>query len=152
MAIYSGAEAYTPSSKCEGLAIWISSEKKEPWDAIFHAGNPFLPLRCGLRFLLSEMRANSFCEKLKKKLAPQPYMYLTLLGVAPAYQGKGLASALVKPMLKRFDDEELPAYLETQNLKNVEMYRHFGFETVYEGLYPGTPTPLFAMLRIPKRG
>jgi GNAT superfamily N-acetyltransferase len=150
MAIFSGAEAYTTSPECEGLALWVSSDMKEPWNAYIHAGNPFLPLRCGLRYILGEMRINRFCEKLKKKLAPKPYKYLALLGVDPVYQGKGLASVLLKPMLKRFDEEGLPTYLETQNLKNVGMYSHFGFEKVYEGIFPGTPTPLFAMLRKPK--
>jgi ribosomal protein S18 acetylase RimI-like enzyme len=147
MAIYSGAEAYTTSSECESLAIWVPSEKKEPWDAFLHAGNPFLPLRCGLRYIWGDWRANHFCEKLKKKHAPKQYMYLAVLSVDPPHQSKGLGSTLVKPMLKRLDDSGLTCWVETQNTKNVKMYQHFGFELVYEGIFPGTPTPLFAMLR-----
>jgi len=149
MAVVGGYEAYTTSERYEGIAVWQSSENKEPWNVIFRSGNPFLSLRCGLRFILGEMRINRFCIRLKNKLVSSPYMYLALLGVDPSFQGKGIASALVKPMLRRLDDSGLPCYLETQNTMNVQIYQHFGFKTVYEGIFPGTPTPLYAMLRKP---
>jgi ribosomal protein S18 acetylase RimI-like enzyme len=149
MAVAGGSEGYTTSDRFEGVAIWRSSLMKESWSTIFHAGNPFLPLRCGLRYILGEMRINQFCVKLRNRLVSGPYMYLALLAVDPSFQGKGFASSLVKPMLKRLDDSALPCYLETQNSKNVQMYQHFGFKTVYEGIYPGIPTPLYAMLRKP---
>jgi GNAT superfamily N-acetyltransferase len=152
-ALYEGAEGYTTSPACEGVAIWSNPEnKRHSLGSFFHSGNPFLPLRCGFRYISIEMRVNSFCEKIKKTYAPKSHMYLALLAVNPVHQKKGIASALVKPMLDRCDREGLPCYLETQNAKNVSMYNHFGFKTVYEGIFPGTPTPLFAMLRKPDRG
>ena len=55
----------------------------------------------------------------------------------PAQQGKGFASALLKPMLARLDEENMACYLETQNMKNVAMYQHFGFKLVHETRVPG---------------
>jgi ribosomal protein S18 acetylase RimI-like enzyme len=147
--LYSGSEAYATSEQCEGIAIWHASERKEPWDLIFHCGNPFLPLRCGFRFVWADMRANNLCKKLRDKLAPRPHMYLVALGVDPSHQAQGLASALIKPMLKRLDQSGTACVLETQNAKNVGMYRYFGFETVYQGIFPGSQSPLFMMIRNP---
>jgi GNAT superfamily N-acetyltransferase len=152
-ALYEGAEGYTTSRACEGVAIWSNPEKKLHSPGSFlHSGNPFLPLRCGFRYVITEMRLNNFCDKIKKQYAPKSHLYLALLAVDPVHQKKGIASALVKPLLKECDLEGLPCYLETQNENNVAMYNHFGFEKVYQGIFPGTPTPLFVMLRKPNHG
>jgi ribosomal protein S18 acetylase RimI-like enzyme len=144
------AEVYMTSSNCEGIAVWLYSKKKEPFGQILRGGNPFLPLRCGLRYVYREMAANAFCQNIRKKYAPPRHMYLALLAVNPVSQGKGYSSALVKPMLQRLDEEKVPCYLETQNMKNVSLYRHFGFEVVNQALFPNTPYPIYAMLRQPK--
>jgi GNAT superfamily N-acetyltransferase len=152
-ALYEGAEGYTTSPECEGVAVWSNPEtKRHSLSSFLYSGNPFLPLRCGFRYILTEMRVNSFCEKIKKMYAPQSHLYLALLAVDPVHQKKGIARALVSPVLEKCDREGLPCYLETQNEKNVSMYNHFGFEKFYEGIFPGTPSPLFAMLRKPKQG
>jgi ribosomal protein S18 acetylase RimI-like enzyme len=140
-------EGYAISSACEGVAVWQDSAKKEPFWQILRGGNPFLPLRCGWQFAWREIAMNRFCEKIKKAHAPASHMYLALLAVAPEHHGKGYASALIIPMLKRLDEERLACYLETQNQKNVTMYQHFGFQLVKESIVPGIGLPIYAMLR-----
>jgi ribosomal protein S18 acetylase RimI-like enzyme len=146
--VFGKGEAYTTSSQCEGVAIWAHSEQKIPFWVTIRA-NPFLPLRCGWRCVSHYMKANRITLEIKKQYAPPRHMYLALLAVDPAYQGKGHASALLKPMLARLDQEHLPAYLETQNMKNVAMYQHFGFKLVYETVLPKTTLPIYCMLREP---
>lgn len=139
-------EAYTTSLECEGVALWSHSDHKMPFWAAFTA-NPFPSLRCGWRFISRQVEANHVAVDIKKKYAPARHIYLSLLAVDPSHQGKGFASALLKPMLKRLDENSMPAYLETQNMKNVKMYEHFGFKLVYEtALYDGN-YPIYAMLR-----
>ncbi len=139
-------EAYTTSERCEGIALWAYSENKIPYWATFRV-NPFPSLRCGWRFVTGQLETNRIATEIKKKYAPAKHMYLSLLAVDPAYQGKGFASALLKPMLKRIDESHLAVYLETQNMKNVEMYQHFGFNLVnHTELFDGC-CHLYAMLR-----
>jgi GNAT superfamily N-acetyltransferase len=88
-----------------------------------------------------------FANKIKKQYAPSPHKYLALLAVEPSQQGKGFASQLLKPILEKLDRQRLPCYLETQNLKNVNMYRHFGFDLVYETTLPCTSLPMYVMVR-----
>ena len=142
-----GAEAYATSPEFEGIAIWMPSGTKQPLSMMLQAGNPRLPLRCGWRYFLRDAAMLRQCEKLRRKYAPPRHLYLGLLAVAPEHQGKGYASALLKPMLKKLDEEKMACYLETQNLKNVAMYRHFGFTQVQQTCLPGSDIPFYLMLR-----
>lgn len=64
-----------------------------------------------------------------ERAAPtRPYYYLSVLAVAPRFQGQGIGSALLAPMLERCDAERMPAYLETDTEINVQFYRKHGFD------------------------
>lgn len=147
VAVLGGSEAYATSADCEGVAIWMPARTKQSMSTLIQAGYPLLPLRCGWRYLLRDSRTMSLCEKLRKKYAPPKHYYLNTLAVTPGAQGKGLARALLEPMLERLDLADTPCYVETQNMKNVEMYKHFGFRLVHETIIPGTEHPLYMMLR-----
>ena len=147
MAAMGGAEAYTTSAVCEGVAVWMPAGAKQSIVMLLRAGYPSLPLRCGWRYLLLDSRSMTLSEKLRKKYAPARHCHLSLLGVDPEHQGKGFASALLKPILARLDEEKMACCVETQNMKNVNMYCHFGFNLVHQTRIPGSDYPLFLMLR-----
>ncbi len=69
-------------------------------------------------------------EEVHTRLMPQPHWYLSVLGVAPACQGQGLGSALLKPVLEKADATNMPCYLEAVTEKNVAFYQKRGFEVV----------------------
>ena len=138
---------FTTSPECEGVAIWEDTRQKWPLNAIFHARNPLLSLRCGVLVILRLLVAERHIAKIKKQYAPETHLYLALLAVRPESQGKGFASILVGPMLTYADKENLPCYLETQNTKNVSLYEHFGFKVVYNNVLPHTTVPFYGMLR-----
>jgi ribosomal protein S18 acetylase RimI-like enzyme len=142
-----GDEAYATSPDCEGVAIWVDSQAKPSCLAPLRSGNPLLIFRCGWRYIYEETRIDRQCDKIRKKLAPSRHWYLAWLAVAPEHQGKGYASTLLKPVLRRVDKQHLPAYVETQNKKNVALYRHFGFELKQEIRVPRVSLPMYAMLR-----
>jgi ribosomal protein S18 acetylase RimI-like enzyme len=146
MSIAGKSELYTTSNHCEGLAIWHDSRVGEPFAAAF-AGNPLIVFRFGLRFIFRTIRVSRFSYDIKRRFAPEPHMYLAWLAVHPDFQGRGYANTLLKSMFQKLDHEGIPCYLETQNFKNVSLYKHYGFRTVYSGEVPGTGIPFFAMLR-----
>ena len=59
-----------------------------------------------------------------------------MIGVLPEAQGKGLASALMNPMLQRMKEKSIPVFLETANLRNVDIYKKKGFK-IFETLTVG---------------
>jgi GNAT superfamily N-acetyltransferase len=59
-----------------------------------------------------------------------------MIGVLPEAQGKGLASALMNPMIQRMKQESIPVFLETANRHNVDIYKNKGFK-IFETLTIG---------------
>ena len=147
LSLLGGKGTFLTSPKCEGVAMWFESDHKESIFDHVLSGFPFLPLRIGWGFLFREAQLDLHFSRLRKELAPKHHMYLGILAVDPAYQGQGFASKLMRPMLTYLDQQKLPAYLETQSQRNVEMYRHWGFELLKEEMMPDTTLKLYLMLR-----
>jgi ribosomal protein S18 acetylase RimI-like enzyme len=74
--------------------------------------------------------------------------YLPLIGVDPAYQGRGCGSALLRYALARCDRDNLPAYLESSNPRNIPLYQRHGFE-ILGSIQAGSSPTLVPMLRRP---
>jgi len=70
----------------------------------------------------------------------EPHYYLPFVGVDPRWQGRGLGSALLAPILERCDSESLPAFLEASSARNRAMYERHGF-TVTEEFRLGRSAP-----------
>ena len=77
-----------------------------------------------------------------------PHWYLGVLGVAPDWQGKGVGSELLGPVLERCDAEGLGAYLESSKRSNIGFYARHGFE-VTEKITLGTGPDIWGMWREP---
>jgi len=80
-----------------------------------------------------------------------PYWYLSLVGVDPAYQGRGHGDALMAYALERCDRDKLPVYLYSTNPRNISLYRRHGFELLGT-IQAGSSPPFLPMLRRPRRG
>jgi ribosomal protein S18 acetylase RimI-like enzyme len=88
-------------------------------------------------------------EKMGSYHPSEPHWYLPLLGVDPRFHGKGLGSALLKHATTRFDKENVLAYLESSNPRNISLYERHGFEildTIQIDHFP----PIVPMLRKPQ--
>jgi GNAT superfamily N-acetyltransferase len=79
----------------------------------------------------------------------EPHYYLPFVGVRPEAQGRGLGTALLRPMLQRCDSEGMPAYLEATTPRNRDLYERLGFALVEEMRFPGDGPPLWRMWREP---
>jgi len=90
-------------------------------------------------------------EKAHVALIRKPHYYLSLLGVHPSHHGQGWGSKLLRPILEHADKNRKMCYLETETEKNVEMYRHFGFEVV-KSIHPDfSDADFHLLLRKPNR-
>lgn len=86
---------------------------------------------------------------LESHLPTEPHWHLPFLGVTPAWQGHGLGSLLLRPILERCDRETTPAYLEASTPRNRALYLRHGFEVLDEIRLPGGGPPLWRMWRDP---
>jgi len=80
----------------------------------------------------------------------EPHWYLPLMGVDPAWQGRGYGSAMLQHALEQCDGEHLPAYLESTNPRNIPLYERHGFEVI-GAIRIGNCPPIFPMLRAARR-
>lgn len=78
----------------------------------------------------------------------QPHWYLPLIGVEPTQQRKGYGSALLQPVLRQCDRDQVPAYLESSNPANIPFYQRHGFELLGT-IQAGASPQIFPMIRYP---
>jgi ribosomal protein S18 acetylase RimI-like enzyme len=144
------------SDNFEGVAVWLPPGRKEftMWKSI-NAGVISLAKIEGINFKKRMQFFNRFrgygnySAALHKKYSSSPNWHLLEIGIADKYRGKGFASKLLRPILDELDKKELHCYLETHNLVNIEIYKHFGFNVVMEGKLPNSEKPHWSMLRKP---
>ena len=141
---------YADSEEMNGFAVWLpfgfTGSKTFPFlfngglKLIFHSGPSIIG-----RLLTYE----TYAMNLKKEFTDNYDWYLYNLSIKQDAQGKGIASKLMRPMLKFCDDEKMVAYLETNKEKNVSLYNHYGFELKKEEVIPKTTVTHYAMVRKP---
>jgi ribosomal protein S18 acetylase RimI-like enzyme len=69
----------------------------------------------------------------------EAHLYLSVLGVDPRHQRRGVGSAVLAPGLELCDREGVPAYLETGKERNVGFYERHGFRVTGEIDLPRGP-------------
>ena len=139
----------TPDHK--SVAAWLTP--KETYHTVAgHMGAGFLkcPFLMGPAAFRRLLDNDMFLEKIRKEKLPGPHWYLWELGVDPAVQKQGVATALLEPTLLQADQDNLPAFLETHLATNVPFYQKLGFEIVFEGKVPKHDITVWSMLRPPR--
>ncbi|HEX8874831.1 MAG TPA: N-acetyltransferase [Nitrosospira sp.] len=131
-----------------GVALWA---RHDQWQLTFWQECSLIPLYirvCGMNRFTRLIRGFKVMES---HHPVDPHYYLYMLGVHPNYQSQGLGSALLHTMLECCDHEQMPAYLEASNPRNISLYRSHGFRLMREFQFgPGGPL-LGAMWREPRR-
>ncbi|MFX0106578.1 MAG: GNAT family N-acetyltransferase [Candidatus Hodarchaeota archaeon] len=132
-------EVYGTSEDLEGIAVWRPPKNLNLsyWKYIINGGLK-LPFKFGIKTTKRIMYFQDVNESIRNIYMKRPYWYLGPIGVDPKYQGRGFASILLKPMLRRIDKESLPIWLETNLERNVSLYEHFGFRIIEEIIIPKT--------------
>lgn len=113
----------------DAAALWQSEKKERLSLAVIFRNLKFL-FNMGLPTVWRSLKL------LKLKDAhisnQNPYLYLACIGVMPSEQGKGLAKALLDPVLADAENSGRDVYLETANPLNVNIYKKRGFEIIDE--------------------
>lgn len=136
----------TTSAEREGAAIWVPPgpppvPKLAEWRL---AGSALVALR-----RRATLAARAFA-RMSHHHPKEPHWYLMVLGTEPERQGRGVGSALLRPVLDRCDREGRLAWLESSKERNIPFYQHHGFELVQELPLPGDAPPVWLMRRAPR--
>lgn len=126
-----------------GVALWIAPGAEPDEAALVEVVERSIPApRQAEVFAVFEAMGNVHPQ--------EPHWYLPMIGVRPDRQGRGLGSAMLRPVLARCDAEDIPAYLEATTERNRALYARHGFQLIATIEVAGCP-PLYAMLRQPAR-
>lgn len=107
-----------------GCIMFLNPNKKELslssvlWDAQ-------LALNCIGLFRIGKVLGRE--SEIKKNYPKGDFFHLWFVGVLPEKQGNGIGTALVKNVIGKAENENLPVYLETSMVKNLKWYKDLGF-------------------------
>ena len=142
---------YADSEEINGFAVWLpfgfTGSKTLPF---LFSGGLELIFHSGLGIIGRLLTYENYAMNLKKEFTDNFDWYLYNLSIKKDAQGKGIASKLVRPMLKFCDEEKMVAYLETNKASNVTLYKHYGFDLKKEEVIPKSTVTHYAMVRNPK--
>ena len=79
----------------------------------------------------------------------EPHWYLGMLATRTSAQGSGAGGRMLARTLALVDEDEMPAYLESTNPRNVPFYERHGFVITGEEVLPDGPR-LTYMRRAPR--
>lgn len=88
-----------------------------------------------------------FMAPLAAKHVPADAWYLSIVGVHPDVQGRGLGRTLLSPTLDEATAAGHACYLETFTPENLGFYERLGFAPVADFLEPTTGSPYVIMRR-----
>jgi len=142
-------ELYFPKKQTYGASIWtkptndtlakkISDEKKE-----------FMLQQLGNDALHKYISIVKFMSEKVKQIVPPESWYLSIVGVSPQMQGKGIGSKLINPILIKADEANVPTYLETYTPRNIKFYKKLGYKELVSFIEPVTACKYWIMIRYP---
>lgn len=144
-------EVYTTAGPVMGAAIWLPPGRGELTpERLAAAGFPAATGQFGAEARGRLVELIDYLTQVRRRVVPGPHWYLMMIGVDPAWQGRGIGGRLLEPVLTRAAAAGLACYLETTQPRNLEFYRRHGFEVVIDADLPGGGPHYWAMWRPPR--
>ncbi len=139
---------HTTSANLEGIAIWFPSNKAKitPFMGLLNGGIPYF-FKLGSKVITKQNQFYKYIYSKHKKLMPSFHWYLSIIGINPKYQGRRYSNILFNSMFNQIDKQNLPCFLDTNNEKNLPIYKRFGFNIIEEYEIPDTNLVNWAMVR-----
>lgn len=131
-----------------GAIVWlrpgetlVTPEKAEK------SGLASLPGTIGEAEFMRFISVLNFADQFHKQDMPAPHWYTMVIGVDPAFQGKGYGGALLSPILEDAKKSNTPVYLETAQPKNISFYQHMGFKLIREVEEPSSEIKIWTFIK-----
>ena len=132
-----------------GAAAWLLPRTPQLDAAESSAKGAYLAGLLGPKGLDNYRRIIEFMSRRSELLVPPDAWYLTIVGVHPAAQGRGIGAQLLRPTLAEASQAGAHAYVETFSPRNLVFYARIGFARVAEFVEPTTAAQYFLMRRAP---
>lgn len=138
-----------PEKGTYGAAIWSKPLDSQAQVEQSKAKKEFLRREMGEKSLETYLAIVDFMSSAAEPHVDDSFWYLSIVGISPEFQGKGLGAPLITPVLEKTDALKVPTFLETFTPRNMSFYRHLGYEAAASFLEPVTRTEYWIMIRLP---
>jgi ribosomal protein S18 acetylase RimI-like enzyme len=132
-----------------GAAIWTMPQTPGRMAESKREKHRFLERTLGREGLADYDLIIGFMSARTEKAVGHDAWYLSILGVSPEAQGKGIGRMLLRPTLDEADRAGADCYLETYSDRSASFYRRLGFEQVASHTEPVTSSEYWIMVRKP---
>jgi GNAT superfamily N-acetyltransferase len=130
-----------------GAAAWILPRTPDVELAEASAKAAYLAGLLGPKGRDNYRRIIEFMSHRSERVVPLDAWYLTIVGVHPAAQGRGIGAQLLRPTLVEATQVRACAFLETFTQRSLVFYKRIGFVRVAEFVEPATQAQYTVMLR-----
>ncbi len=134
-----------------GAAAWLLPRSDAAEAAESAAKRAFLADTLGPLGHANYHRIVDFMSARAPAVVPAGAWYLSILGIAPSAQRRGLGARLLAPTLAEADAAGVPCFLETFTPPSVPFYERLGFRREAAHLEPVTATEYLIMCRPPAK-
>lgn len=121
-----------------GAAAWLLPRAPEVEAAESAAKSEFLGRALGSLGKENYYRIVRYMAPLAARVIPSGAWYLSIIGILPSAQGRGLGASLVAGTLAEASRARATCYLETFTPRNLRFYERVGFRRVEGHLEPTT--------------
>lgn len=136
-----------PDNHTYGISVWSKPLDAQLEEQKHQQKQQFLEAYMGRASLDTYNAIVAFMSAASGKVVNNNCWYLSIVGILPEQQGKGLGAELLEQILKETDRLQVPTYLETFTPRNVTFYNRFGYRIVESIHEPTTDATYQVMLR-----
>ena len=140
---------YRPTGKAFGASIWSKPVSGELSKQMTDEKKAFLKIHMGDASLDKYAQITGGMAERTATVAPPNSWYLSIVGIAPSFQSRGLGGTLIRPILDMTDEMGIYTYLETFTPRNRSFYQRLGFQEAGAFDAPGVNARYWVMLRKP---
>ena len=142
-------ELYVPGDHEYGVSIWSRPLNNELAEKKSKEKKLFLCHQMGEECLKTYIAIVEFMSHAAEPFIDRNSWYLSIVGVLPEFQKQGLGTVLIKKVLEKTDNLNVPTYLETFTPGNVSFYNRLGFQAIKPIYEPTTKSEYRLMIREP---
>jgi len=130
-----------------GAAAWLLPRSPDVDAAESSAKSEYLASTLGSRGKENYYRIVRYMAPLAARVVPGGSWYLSIIGILPSAQGRGLGATLLEGTLAEASHANVTCYLETFTPRNLRFYGRLGFRRVADHLEPTTNREYVVMRR-----
>ena len=119
---------YLPEGTVHGVSVWLKPLSPEPAAEKMRQREAFLIERFGESVLHQYRQIMLGMTTNAEPLIEADAWYLSIVGLLPEFQNRGLGASLIQPVLEEADRVGVSTYLETFTPRNKSFYARLGYE------------------------